>query len=114
VACAGTLPALEWHAKQDARAMLAHNRALTAAIVDGADELGLGLVSPRDEERRGGSLMLNVPASADPAMLVDSLRAAGVYADCRGATLRLSPGTVTTLDGCERLLGALRRLLKTR
>jgi selenocysteine lyase/cysteine desulfurase len=114
VACAGTLPALEWHAKQDARAMLAQNRALTAAIVAGADELGLGLVSPRDAERRGGSLMLNVPEPADPAMLVDSLRTAGVYADCRGATLRLSPGTVTTLEGCERLLGALRRLLKTR
>jgi selenocysteine lyase/cysteine desulfurase len=58
--------------------------------------------------------MLNVPASADPAMIVDSLRAAGVYTDSRGATLRLSPGTVTTADGCERLLGALRRLLKTR
>jgi selenocysteine lyase/cysteine desulfurase len=114
VACAGTLPALEWHASQDTRAMLAHNRALTAAIVEGADELGLGLVSPRDEARRGGSVMLNVPAAAEPAMIVDSLRAAGVYADCRGATLRLSPGTVTTMGGCIRLLGALRRLIKTR
>jgi kynureninase len=114
VACAGTLPALEWHAKQDARAMLAHNRALSAAIIAGADELDLDLVSPRDEARRGGSVMINVPTSADPVTVVDSLRAAGVYSDCRGATLRLSPGTVTTEDGVQRLLGELRRLLNAR
>jgi selenocysteine lyase/cysteine desulfurase len=112
VACAGTLPALEWHAKQDARALLAHNRALTDTIIAGADELRLDLVSPRDEARRGGSLMINVPASTDPMALVDSLRAAGVYADCRGATLRLSPGIVTTQAGVERLLSELKRLLK--
>ena len=113
VACAGTLPALEWHAQQDGHALLAHNRALTAAIIAGADDLGLGLVSPRDDARRGGSVMINVPASANPAALIDSLRTSGVYADCRGATLRVSPGIVTTEAGVERLLGELRRLLKT-
>ncbi len=114
VACAGTLPALEWHAKQDARALLAHNRALTEAIIAGAGELGLSVVSPRDEARRGGSVMINVPASIDPTAVVDSLRAMGVYTDCRGATLRLSPGIVTTEAGVERLLGELRRLLRAR
>jgi selenocysteine lyase/cysteine desulfurase len=112
VACAGTLPALEWHAQQDTRALLAHNRALSAAIIAGADELGLDLVSPRDEARRGGSVMINVPASADPTKVVDTLRTAGVYADCRGATLRLSAGVVTTHAGVERLFSDLRRLLK--
>jgi kynureninase len=107
------LPALQWHAEQDARAMLAHNRALTATIVAGADELDLGVVSPRDEARRGGSVMLDVPTSADPAMVVNELRAENVYADSRGATLRLSPGVVTTAGGCERLLGALRRILRS-
>jgi len=53
-----------------------------------------------------------VPTTADPTALVDSLRAAGVYADCRGATLRLSPGVVTTHAGVERLLRELRRLLR--
>jgi selenocysteine lyase/cysteine desulfurase len=112
VACAGTLPALEWRAKQDARALLAHNRTLSAAIIAGADELGLNLVSPRDEARRGGSVMINVPISADPVKVVDGLRAAGIYSDCRGGTLRLSPGIVTTQAGVERLLGELRRLLR--
>jgi kynureninase len=111
VACAGTLPALEWRAKQDADALLAHNRALTNAIIAGADELGLNVVSPRDEKRRGGSVMLAAPASVDTAALIASLRATGIYADCRGATLRLSPGIVTTKAGVERLLGELNRLL---
>jgi kynureninase len=71
-------------------------------------------VSPRDDARRGGSVMINIPASIAPPAVVDSLRAAGVYADSRGATLRLSPGIVTTEDGVERLLGELRSLLKTR
>jgi len=111
VACAGTLPALEWHAHQDSAALLSHNRKLTDAIIAGADDLGLQLVSPRDASRRGGSVMLKIPDSADPRTLIDQLRSAAIYTDCRGTTLRLSPGSVTTEAGVERLLGELRRLL---
>jgi selenocysteine lyase/cysteine desulfurase len=107
VACAGSLPALEWHALQDSTALLSHNRKLTDAIIAGADELGLELVSPRHESRRGGSVMLKVPGSTDPRAIVDRLRATHLYADCRGTTLRLSPGAVTTQAGVERLLGEL-------
>lgn len=114
VACAGTLPALTWHAKQDKDALLAHNRRLTDAIMAGADQLGLTVLSPREETRRGGSVMLNVPDTADPNAVVTSLREAGVYADCRGTTLRLSPGSVTTGAGVERLLDTLGRLLEVR
>src|SRR5262245_2558410 len=111
VACAGTLPALQWHAQQDCAALLSHNRSLTDAIIAGADDLGLELVTPRDESRRGGSVMLKVPTSADPRAVVDRLRTADIYTDCRGTTLRLSPGNVTTLSGVERLLNELGRLL---
>ena len=111
VACAGTLPALDWPAQQDADALLPHNRTLTDAIIEGADELRLELVSPRDQTRRGGSVMLRVPASQDPRTIIDALRAAHLYADCRGTTLRLSPGIVTTQAGVERLLGELEGLV---
>jgi selenocysteine lyase/cysteine desulfurase len=107
VACAGTLPALEWHAQQDPRALLSHNRRLTAAIIEGADDLGLELVSPRNEAQRGGSVMLKIPAPTDPRALLDRLRTAHLYADCRGTTLRLSPGIVTTHEGVERLVREL-------
>jgi selenocysteine lyase/cysteine desulfurase len=114
VACAGTLPALDWHARQDKQALLAHNRTLTNAIMAGADKLGLAVLSPREESRRGGSVMLNVPAAADPRTVIASLREAAIYADCRGTTLRLSPGNVTTMTGVDRLLDTLERLLKAR
>jgi hypothetical protein len=41
------------------------------------------------------------------------LRAQRVFIDCRGATLRISPGNVTTLDGVEHLLRCLRSALES-
>ncbi|MGF7006235.1 aminotransferase class V-fold PLP-dependent enzyme [Aminobacter sp. BE322] len=111
LACAGSLPALEWHAAQDHAAMLAHNRTLGGEIIRRADEIGLALAGPRDERRRGGSVMLRLPDSADTAEIVDRLRADAVHADCRGRTLRLSPGMITTPEGIDRLFARLRGLL---
>jgi selenocysteine lyase/cysteine desulfurase len=107
LACAACLPALEWHAQQDPAALLSHNRRLTEAIVKGCLGLGLELVSPRDAEERGGSVMFRLPPGADPAAVVARLRDQDVFADCRGNTLRLSPGNVTHDSGVERLLEAL-------
>lgn len=108
VACAGSLPALEWHAAQDGVAMRAHNRALSERIIEGVNELGLMLVSPRSEIERGGSVMVRLPDAADPAEILGRLRARGVFADCRGWTLRLSPGPMTTQAGIDTLLETLR------
>lgn len=111
IAFAGTLPALEWHASQDPEALLAHNRRLSSGIIAAADRLGLDLQCPRDSDQRGGSVMIKVPDALDPNILIAGLRAAGVYADCRGSTLRVSPGNLTTMDGVSRLEEILRRLL---
>ncbi len=108
LACVGTLPALHWHASQDAGALLAQNRALSARILSAASELGFTLVSPADDSRRGGSIMLRLPGDVSAAVLAD-LRADAIYADCRGSTLRLSPGNMTTEDGVERLMRILAR-----
>lgn len=111
VAAAGSLPALDWHAEQDAGALLAHNRALSARLIEGADALGLALGSPRDPGRRGGSVMLRLPEGVEPAAVVAGLRPHGVFADVRGRVLRLSPGAVTTSEGVDRLMAALPALL---
>ncbi|MAQ81730.1 MAG: aminotransferase [Maritimibacter sp.] len=110
LACLGSVPALEWNAAQDGAAMLAHNRALSRRILDAAPDLGLTPVSPDDDARRGGSVMLRLPEGPEPASVVSSLREVGLYTDCRGRTLRLSPGSVTTEDGVNRLLGTLAKL----
>lgn len=104
VAEVASLPALERWLGQDPAARLAHNRELSARLIAGADRLGLPLVSPRAESRRGGSVMLRV---ADGAAAVARLRAAGAWADARGQVLRLSPGEMTTAAGVERALAAL-------
>ncbi len=110
MACAGSLPALEWHAAQDLAGLSAHNLRLTEAIVHA---LPLPLVSPADPEQRGGSVMFRLPESVNPQVLIDQLRRDEVYADCRGTTLRLSPGNVTTMDGVERLVRAVGKTIRT-
>jgi kynureninase len=112
LAQAACLPALEWHARQDPIDLLAHNRRLVETITDGAAALGLDIVSPRRADERGGSLMLKLPSPCDPAALLSKLRERAVFADCRGSTLRLSPGNLTTDDGVARLLRALREALR--
>ncbi|GAA2827789.1 kynureninase [Aminobacter aminovorans] len=111
LACIGSVPALEWHAAQDKTALLAHNRKLSAAIIARADEMGLALASPRDDRRRGGSIMLRLPAETETATIVNGLRQSGVFTDCRGRILRLSPGTITTAEGIDRLFAGLGALL---
>lgn len=107
LACAACLPALEWHAQQDLAALQAHSRQLAEAVVEECTGLGLALVSPKDAGQRGGSVMFRLPVGVDPAAVVAGLRKQAVFADCRGTTLRVSPGNVTTAGGVERLLKSL-------
>jgi kynureninase len=111
LAATACLPALEWHAQQDPAALLAYNRRLIDQAMAGCRELGLTLVSPTRAEERGGSVMFRLPAGGDGARVVNGLRNQSVFADCRGTTLRLSPGNVTSADGVERLVRTLRTLL---
>lgn len=110
MAAAASLPALDWHASQDAPALLAHNRAQTLRIIAAADDLGLGLATPRQETQRGGSVMLRLADAPTALAALQTLRAADLHADVRGATLRLSPGFVTTSDGVDRLIATLQTL----
>jgi selenocysteine lyase/cysteine desulfurase len=107
-ACAACLPALNWHAKQNAGELLAHNRRLVDAVLEGCVGLGLEPVSPATAEARGGSVMFRLPAGCEPDAIVAGLRKERVFVDCRGMTLRVSPGNVTTSVGVDQLLGALR------
>ena len=111
LACAACLPALEWHAEQDPAMLLAHNRRLAETIVEGCLALGLTMACPREANARGGSVMFRLPPGADPASVVSRLRDQDVFTDCRGTTLRLSPGFVSSAEGVERMLGALREVV---
>lgn len=110
MAAAASLPALDWHAGQDKAALLAHNRALSARLIAALPDLGLPLVSPPEEGRRGGSVMLRLPERMAGPETVARLRAQGIHADARGQTLRLSPGILTTVEGVDRAIAALAEL----
>lgn len=102
-AIVASLSALEWNLAQDHDALLAHNRTLTARLIAMVDNVGLPLVSPRNETSRGGSIMLRCNSAETAGDLVNRLRDKHVYADARGTTLRLSPGVCTTDSGINRL-----------
>jgi len=112
MAALASLPAMDWHARQDLPALLAHNRVLTARLIAAADALNLPVLTPRPEDRRGGSVMLRLPGSHPAAAVVAALRRQGLTTDHRGQTLRLSPGGMTGIDGTDRLIAALSQLLQ--
>ncbi|MDM7932286.1 aminotransferase class V-fold PLP-dependent enzyme [Tabrizicola sp.] len=112
MAALASLPALDWHAGQDHVAILAHNRALTERLFQIADDFRLPVLTPRPAEERGGSVMLRLPDDRPAGQIVAALRDQGVTTDCRGQTLRLSPGVLTTAAGCDQLARALAGLLR--
>ncbi len=112
MAALASLPALDWHAGQDMAAILAHNRTLTDRLFQIAEACALPPVTPRAEADRGGSVMLRLPEDRPAASIVTALRAEGITTDARGQTLRLSPGVLTTLAGCDHLAAVLPGLLR--
>jgi selenocysteine lyase/cysteine desulfurase len=110
MAALASLPALDWYAAQDKKAMLAHNRTLTGRLIEAADELGLHLATPRAEAARGGSIMVRLPDEKPAGAVLSTLKAAGIYADARGQTLRLSPGVMTDDAGTDRVIRELTAL----
>ncbi len=108
MAAIASLPALRWHAGQDHAELTRWNRKLSARIIARADALDLPLHSPRDAERRGGSIMLRFPDKAEAAAAVGALGVEGYSVDFRGQLMRLSPGVVTreeTIDTVFDIVG---------
>lgn len=102
-----SLPGLAWVRRTGIETIRDQNRGLTKRIVERAQENGWSIRSPLDPDQRGGSVMLGLPDSVDPARFVGEMRAAQLFCDTRGSTLRLSPGFVTTPEAVDALLKAL-------
>lgn len=109
---AATVPALTWHASIDRRTLLHHNRLLCDVLIEGIDHMELPLLSPRNAQSRGGSLMVDLASQETAFETLGILNAAGFSADIRGAVLRLSPGYQTTEDATRELVDVLETSLK--
>ena len=111
VSAIASLPAMRWRMAQDTDEMVAHNRALSLRLQAGLEEMGLELATPADPDQRGGSLMVELPEHVDAADVVAQLAVLDIHMDNRSQTLRMSPGALTTQDGIDRTLTALKAML---
>ncbi|SKD03832.1 Kynureninase [Burkholderia sp. CF099] len=103
-----SLPGLKWLQSQPRNASREHNLAMARQIIALADQTGWRVLSPRDDESRGGSVMLAAPDHETVSHVVSRLKLEGVFVDNRGTTLRLSPGDCTNESGLQRLAQGLR------
>jgi kynureninase len=95
-------PGAEIVASIGAAAIREKSLALTARMIAWADEYGFRVVSPREDARRGGTVVLDVP-DADAACR--RLLAADLLLDHRpGVGLRLAPHFYTRADEADRAM----------
>ncbi len=83
-----------------------HVRFLTALLIDGIDDLGGRVVTPRDPDRRGPLVAV---ASTDEHALVAALAADGVITSSRDGSLRVSFHAYNSAEDVEAVLAALAR-----
>lgn len=83
---------------------------LQVRVIDGADELGLTVRTPRDPKARGG--VVNVEVGPDARRICHALLERDVCTDYRADGLRISPHFFNTEEEVDRGFEELRRLLR--
>lgn len=100
---AASLPGLDWVLHQGVSNLRRHNVELCERLITIADHHGLRLVTPRDAEQRGGSIMIELVSVEEADAARRRLLANGLICDVRGRRLRWSPGAVTTMAALDLL-----------
>jgi selenocysteine lyase/cysteine desulfurase len=96
LASVASLPGLQFVERTGIDALRSHNLKLVRRIIDHAQTSGWTIVSPLDDTRRGGSLMIRMGDNIDVQSIIAQLRDRKLFCDTRGQIIRLSPGMVTT------------------
>lgn len=104
-----TAPGLKWLKATGPEVIRARNLRLCHKLIDIADGHGLVVVSPRNDERRGGTVVVEMPDGLDPAALQRDLMRSGIVCDTRGNRMRWSPGHITAEDALDVLDRTLAR-----
>lgn len=88
------------------------NQELTRGIIERADAAALEVLSPRDDDRRGGLVRVRVPGGRERAQSVlRELFARNVVLDQRGDALRISPHFFNDESDLDRCFEELRRVI---
>jgi selenocysteine lyase/cysteine desulfurase len=83
-----------------------HVNALNARLIDGLDELGATLATPRRPKRRGALICVR---STDAPALVAALGREGIVTSDRDQNLRISAHAYNSTDDVDEVLAALQR-----
>jgi selenocysteine lyase/cysteine desulfurase len=83
-----------------------HVNGLNARLLEGVDELGASVATPRASEQRGALICVR---STDARALVAALDSEGIVTSDRDSNLRLSAHCYNTAEDIDTVLGALRR-----
>ena len=90
----------------------ARNQELTRMVIAKASEAGLEVLSPRDDNRRGGLVRVRIPGGREAAeSLLHKLFERDVVLDSRHDTFRISPHFFNTEEDVERCFSELGALL---
>ena len=90
----------------------AHNRVLSRMVIEGADALAFEVLSPRDDEQRGGLVRMRIPGGREGAeRVLHDLLARDVVVDSRSDTLRASAHFFNDESDVQRFLSALKAAL---
>jgi selenocysteine lyase/cysteine desulfurase len=84
----------------------AHVNELNAHLIDGLDDLGAQIVTPRAAERRGALICAR---STDAHALVAALDGEGIVTSERDSNLRISAHAYNTTEDVDAVLAALRK-----
>ena len=103
---------LEIMAEVGVERIRARNQELTRGIIARADDLGLQLLSPREDDRRGGLVRVRVPGGRPAAeRVLHALFEKDVVLDQRGDALRISPHFFNDEGDLDRCFEQLRTVL---
>ena len=108
--CCASLPGLRWLEDTGQHVALEHNRRLCSQIIDQAVRMDWNLLTPIEEEKRGGSLMFGLSPNVDIDGLISELERDYIAVDFRGRILRISPGYTTTEVAVNQLCAHLKRV----
>ena len=85
--------------------ILEHVHALHRPILEWAARAGVEVLSPREESRRGGQVLLALP---EPEKVQAALLEQRIVVSARGGGIRVSPHLYSDTGDIDRLLEALR------
>jgi selenocysteine lyase/cysteine desulfurase len=83
-----------------------HVRRLTELLIEGVDDLGGTIATPRNPNERGAMICIR---STDAERLVDELAAEGIVTSARDGSLRVSPHAYNTPEDVKTVLWELGR-----